>query len=93
MLFFRTGESLPEFGAAETNVTVQREGTAFLDCPVKTAGDRPVSYPLVGTVHILWYSGYPLVQCLSSGTVAILWYSAYPLVQWPSITRHFAIHW
>jgi hypothetical protein len=43
----RTGESVPEFGPAETNVTVQREGTAFLDCPVKTAGDRPVSYPLV----------------------------------------------
>ena len=55
----RTGESLPEFGLAETNVTVQREGTAFLDCPVKTAGDRPVSYPLVG-ISLSWQLSFIL---------------------------------
>jgi hypothetical protein len=44
---------VPEFGPAETNVTVQREGTAFLDCPVKTAGDRPVSYPLVRILRLV----------------------------------------
>ena len=38
---------MPVFGSMLSNVTVQREGTAFLHCPVKNPGDRPVSYPLV----------------------------------------------
>ncbi len=51
---------MPEFGPAETNVTVQREGTAFLDCPVKTAGDRPVSYPLVSTEESSFFLDWPV---------------------------------
>ena len=44
----RSGELVPEFSAGfPDNVTVQRESAAFLDCPVKNPGDRPVSYPLV----------------------------------------------
>ena len=39
---------VPEFSDGyPDNVTVQRENAAFLDCPVKNPGDRPVSYPLV----------------------------------------------
>lgn len=45
-------EQLPVFGPMSTNVTVQREGTAFLHCPVKNPGDRPVSYPLISWVRI-----------------------------------------
>ena len=33
------------------NITVQRENSAFLDCPVKNPGDRPVSYPLVNKLN------------------------------------------
>ena len=46
-IFCRKGEPLPEFGSMATNVTVQREDTAFLHCPVKRFGDRAVSYPQV----------------------------------------------
>ena len=50
----RSGELVPEFSAGfPDNVTVQRESAAFLDCPVKNPGDRPVSYPLVNI--ILYY--------------------------------------
>ena len=52
LIFFRTGEQIPEFLDAPHNVTVQREGTAFLDCPIKTSGDRPVSYPLVSWIFL-----------------------------------------
>ena len=31
---------------------MQRESSAFLDCPVSNPGDRPVSYPLVGDTVI-----------------------------------------
>ena len=49
----RSGELVPEFSAGfPDNVTVQRESAAFLDCPVKNPGDRPVSYPLVGDTVI-----------------------------------------
>ena len=52
----RSGELVPEFSAGfPDNVTVQRESAAFLDCPVKNPGDRPVSYPLV---HITLYYLY-----------------------------------
>ena len=41
-------EVVPEFSEGyPVNITVQRENSAFLDCPVKNPGDRPVSYPLV----------------------------------------------
>ena len=43
----RNSEQIPVFGNMSSNITVQREGTAFLHCPVKNPGDRPVSYPLV----------------------------------------------
>ncbi|XP_023325495.1 zwei Ig domain protein zig-8 [Eurytemora carolleeae] len=46
-----TAESIPEFVPAPKNITVLREGTAFLDCPIKTSGDRPVSYPLISWVR------------------------------------------
>jgi len=46
------GEQMPVFGNMSMNVTVQREGTAFLHCPVKNPGDRPVSYPLISWVRI-----------------------------------------
>lgn len=46
------GEPLPEFGSMATNVTVQREDTAFIHCPVKRFGDRAVSYPQVSWVRI-----------------------------------------
>jgi len=45
-------EITPEFGSAETNVTVQSGGTAFLHCPVMNPGERPVSYPLISWVRI-----------------------------------------
>ena len=49
-MHFRSSELIPEFGEGFShNVTVQRESTAFLNCPVKNPGDRPVSYPLVST--------------------------------------------
>ena len=45
---FSPSEMIPEFSEGfPENVTVQRENTAFIDCPVKNPGDRPVSYPLV----------------------------------------------
>jgi len=48
-----SSELIPEFGEGfATNVTVQRESTAFLNCPVKNPGDRPVSYPLISWVRI-----------------------------------------
>lgn len=47
-----SGEQMPVFGNMSMNVTVQREGTAFLHCPVKNPGDRPVSYPLISWVRI-----------------------------------------
>ena len=48
ILHFRSSDLIPEFGEGfSNNVTVQRESTAFLNCPVKNPGDRPVSYPLV----------------------------------------------
>ncbi len=67
---------MPEFGPAETNVTVQREGTAFLDCPVKTAGDRPVSYPLVSTKDGQFFLDCPvktetIVRQLSAGICGV----------------------
>ena len=44
---------VPEFSPGfPTNVTVQRESSAFLDCPVSNPGDRPVSYPLISWVRI-----------------------------------------
>jgi len=44
---------IPEFSEGfSSNVTVQRESTAFLNCPVKNPGDRPVSYPLISWVRI-----------------------------------------
>jgi len=44
---------VPEFSDGyPDNVTVQRENAAFLDCPVKNPGDRPVSYPLISWVRI-----------------------------------------
>ena len=47
-LLFSSGDLVPEFSDGyPVNITVQRENTAFLDCPVKNPGDRPVSYPLV----------------------------------------------
>jgi len=45
-------EQIPVFGNMTSNITVQREGTAFLHCPVKNPGDRPVSYPLISWVRI-----------------------------------------
>ena len=46
--FPSSGDLVPEFSDGfPVNITVQRENTAFLDCPVKNPGDRPVSYPLV----------------------------------------------
>ena len=53
----RSGELVPEFSAGfPDNVTVQRESAAFLDCPVKNPGDRPVSYPLVNiTLYYIIY--------------------------------------
>ena len=53
----RSGELVPEFSAGfPDNVTVQRESAAFLDCPVKNPGDRPVSYPLVNiTLYYLYF--------------------------------------
>jgi len=45
-------EQIPVFGNMSSNITVQREGTAFLHCPVKNPGDRPVSYPLISWVRI-----------------------------------------
>ena len=45
---------MPEFSDGfPVNITVQRENTAFLDCPVKNPGDRPVSYPLVSLVSLI----------------------------------------
>ena len=52
-MVFRSSELIPEFGEGfANNVTVQRESTAFLNCPVKNPGDRPVSYPLVGRADV-----------------------------------------
>ena len=52
----RSGELVPEFSAGfPDNVTVQRESAAFLDCPVKNPGDRPVSYPLVNIIIYYLY--------------------------------------
>jgi len=48
-----SGDLVPEFSDGyPVNITVQRENTAFLDCPVKNPGDRPVSYPLISWVRI-----------------------------------------
>lgn len=47
-----TGEQIPEFREMPANVTVQRDDTAFLHCPVKKPEDRPVSYPLISWVRI-----------------------------------------
>jgi len=48
-----SSDLIPEFGEGfSNNVTVQRESTAFLNCPVKNPGDRPVSYPLISWVRI-----------------------------------------
>ena len=55
LLQFRSIDQLPVFGPMSTNVTVQREGTAFLHCPVKNPGDRPVSYPLVSHLFCSMY--------------------------------------
>ena len=53
-LVFSSGDLVPEFSDGyPVNITVQRENTAFLDCPVKNPGDRPVSYPLVSFVSAL----------------------------------------
>ena len=53
----RSGELVPEFSAGfPDNVTVQRESAAFLDCPVKNPGDRPVSYPLVNIILVIRFS-------------------------------------
>ena len=52
-IFFSSGDLVPEFSSGfPVNVTVQRESSAFLDCPVSNPGDRPVSYPLVGDTVI-----------------------------------------
>ena len=41
---FSSGELVPEFSDGyPVNITVQRENTAFLDCPVKNPGDREFS--------------------------------------------------
>ena len=56
-MLFRSSEFIPEFGEGfSNNVTVQRESTAFLNCPVKNPGDRPVSYPLVSTAYIYGFA-------------------------------------
>jgi len=48
-----SSELVPEFSEGyPVNITVQRENSAFLDCPVKNPGDRPVSYPLISWVRI-----------------------------------------
>jgi len=48
-----SSDLVPEFSPGfPTNVTVQRESSAFLDCPVSNPGDRPVSYPLISWVRI-----------------------------------------
>jgi len=48
-----SGDLVPEFSSGfPVNVTVQRESSAFLDCPVSNPGDRPVSYPLISWVRI-----------------------------------------
>jgi len=48
-----SGDLVPEFSDGyPVNLTVQRESSAFLDCPVKNPGDRPVSYPLISWVRI-----------------------------------------
>jgi len=46
------GEPMPEFGPMATNVTVQREQSTFLHCPVNRPSDRAVSYPLISWVRI-----------------------------------------
>lgn len=46
------GEPMPEFGPMATNVTVQREDTTFLHCPVQRPIDRAVSYPLISWVRM-----------------------------------------
>ena len=53
-LVFSSADLVPEFSDGyPVNITVQRENTAFLDCPVKNPGDRPVSYPLVSFVSLI----------------------------------------
>lgn len=48
-----SSDLVPEFSPGfPTNLTVQRESSAFLDCPVSNPGDRPVSYPLISWVRI-----------------------------------------
>jgi len=43
---------LLQFGNSSTSVTAQRQGSAFLHCPVLRPEDRPVTYPLVSWVRI-----------------------------------------